>query len=57
MYIDNLTLVGIAVASTYLLMPLLFRREILVVEQDANPSVPEPRGHDQAVALRPCLET
>jgi len=44
MYIDNLTLVGIAVASTYLLMPLLFRREILVVEQDANPSVPEPRG-------------
>jgi hypothetical protein len=57
MSIDNLTLVGIAVASTYLLMPILFRREILLVEQDTNPSVSEPRGHDHCVAPRPCLET
>lgn len=57
MYIDNLTLVGIAAASTYLLLPLLFRREILVVEEETGPSVPEPREHDQAVAPRPCLET
>jgi hypothetical protein len=57
MYIDNLTLVGIAVASTYLLMPLLFRRELLVVERDTDPSVSDPRGRDQGVAPRPCLET
>ena len=57
MYIDNLTLVGIAAASPYLLLPLLFRREILVVEQETGPSVSELREHDQAVAPRPCLET
>lgn len=57
MYIDNLTLVGIAAASTYLLMPLLFRREIPVVEQDMDTSFSDLRGHDQAVAPRPCLET
>ncbi|WP_325291204.1 hypothetical protein [Thiocapsa sp.] len=57
MYIDNLTLVGIAAASTYLFLPLLFRHELLVVEQDTDPSVSEPRGHDQRVAPRPCLET
>jgi hypothetical protein len=57
MYIDNLTLVGIAVASTYLLMPLLFRREIMVVEQDRDPSVSGLQGRDRGVAPRPCLET
>ncbi|RKT44670.1 hypothetical protein BDD21_2063 [Thiocapsa rosea] len=57
MYIDNLTLVGIAVASTYLLMPLLFRREMLIVEKDSDPSVSEVQGHDRSVAARPCLET
>jgi hypothetical protein len=57
MYIDNLTLVGITVASTYLLMPLLFRREILAVEQDTDPTVSGLQGRDQGVAPRPCLET
>lgn len=53
----RLTLVGIAAASTYLLLPLLFRREPLVVEQDTGPLVSGPRKHDQAVAPRPCPET
>ncbi|EGV19925.1 hypothetical protein [Thiocapsa marina] len=57
MYIDNLTLVGIAVASTYLLMPFLFRREMLVVEQDTDPSRSKINGHEQGAAPRPCLET
>ncbi|WP_296808653.1 hypothetical protein [Thiocapsa sp.] len=57
MYIDNLTIAGIAIASTYLLMPLLFRREIFVVEQDTDPSVSEVQGRDQGIAPRPCLET
>jgi hypothetical protein len=57
MYIDNLTLVGIAVASTYLLMPFLFRREIPVVEKDTDTPVAEVRGRGQGVDPLPCLET
>ncbi|QVL47990.1 MAG: hypothetical protein KFB96_20400 [Thiocapsa sp.] len=57
MYIDNLTLVGIAVASTYLLMPLLFRRETLVVERETDTPVSQVQGRDHCNAPRPCLET
>ncbi len=57
MYIDNLTLVGIAVASTYLLIPLLFRRETLVVERETDTPVSEVQGRDHCIAPRPCLET
>ena len=55
MYIDNLTVAGIAIASVYLLMPVLLRREMLAIAPDA-PASSTP-DQDAAVILKPCPET
>jgi hypothetical protein len=55
MYIDNLTLAGLAAASLYLLIPFLFGREVLCVEMDVQGS--ETQQPDPANDPQPCLET
>ena len=55
MYIDNLTLAGLAAASLYLFIPFLFGREVLCVElggQESETQQPDPANDPQ-----PCLET
>jgi hypothetical protein len=55
MYIDNLTVAGIAIASAYLFLPLLFRRELLAVEPDAP--APPAGNRDTALILQSCSDT
>jgi hypothetical protein len=55
MYIDNLTVAGIAIASAYLFLPLMFRRELLAVEPDAP--APPAGNRDRALILQSCSET
>jgi hypothetical protein len=42
MFFDKLTFVGFVVAGFYALLPLMFGREFLKVEDDAMTSAPEP---------------
>jgi hypothetical protein len=48
MYIDNLTIAGLAVALVTALLPLLFGREALRVREDETTSV-ESEGTDLAI--------
>ncbi len=41
MILDNLSIVGLLVASLYLLLPLLFGRELWQVDEAAGGPVPE----------------
>jgi hypothetical protein len=43
MYIDNLTIAGILVVIPFALLPLLFGREILRVEEDDDAQILSPR--------------
>jgi hypothetical protein len=44
MYIDNLTIAGLAVASVTAMLPFLFGREMIrVQEDDASATAPSPR--------------
>ncbi|MCG6898197.1 MAG: hypothetical protein LJE61_00220 [Thiocapsa sp.] len=54
MYIDNLTIAGATVTALYLLMPLLFGREMLRVELDAP--LPDTPDRASSPCTRPCLE-
>ena len=58
MYFDNLTIAGILVVALYGLLPLLFGREIIRVEEDSGEARPTPRlGEGSAVAgcsAKPC---
>lgn len=55
MYIDNLTLAGIAVSALYLLLPVLFGHETLRVAPDApHPEAAKPVAPPRE---RPCLES
>jgi hypothetical protein len=38
MYFDNLTIAGLVTAGLYLLLPLLFGRELVRVEEESDPS-------------------
>lgn len=53
MYFDNLTLAGLAVAGLYLLLPLLFGRELLRVEE-AETAGDTPARPTRIVAATPC---
>lgn len=59
MYFDNLTITGLLAAGLYLLLPLLFGREILrVEEQEPHPPTVADRPTSPAVesgcAAEPC---
>jgi hypothetical protein len=41
MILDNLSIVGVLIASLYLLLPLLFGRELWRVDEAAGAAVPE----------------
>jgi hypothetical protein len=52
MYFDNLTIVGLTVASVMALLPLFFGKEMIrVQEDDTRASVPSPRQSGVSEAI------
>jgi hypothetical protein len=56
MYIDSLTLAGVAVASAYLLLPFLLREEMWTVVDTAQRSDASPNITPVSQTPEPCLD-